>query len=185
MLLRNATILLALIMCLAQNLNAQNFYYGPVGKVELEISTQKILVQFNSNLNAEEQLQILSKQKNYLNLASIQNLPAPRVSILALKNMPNLTAVNTLLQSLRDEALVDYANYFLIHPDGTFHGVTNQVLLRLKSADQKSLLDHFDWLLFTLRLQSLLCIGMFDFSRGNDLLPLNTCVFFSCCFICL
>jgi subtilisin family serine protease len=142
MLLRNATILLALIMCLAQNLNAQNFYYGPVGKVELEISTQKILVQFNSNLNAEEQLQILSKQKNYLNLASIQNLPAPRVSILALKNMPNLTAVNTLLQSLRDEALVDYANYFLIHPDGTFHGVTNQVLLRLKSADQKSLLDQ-------------------------------------------
>lgn len=142
MLLRNATILLALFMCLAQNLYAQNFYYGPSGKVQLEISTKKILIKFNSNLNAEEKLQILSKQKNYLNLESIQNLPAPRVCILELKNVPNSSSVNTLLQSLRVEEFVDYANCFLTHSDGTFHGVTNQVLLRLKSVDQKSLLDQ-------------------------------------------
>ncbi len=142
MLLRNATILLGLMMCLAQDFYAQSFYYGPDGKVQLEISTQKILVQFNSNLNKEEQLQILSKQENYLNLATIQNLPAPRVSILELKNTPNSASVNALLQSLQDEASISYANYFLTHPDGTLHGVTNQVLLRLKSADQKSLLDQ-------------------------------------------
>lgn len=142
MLLRNATILLALIMCLAQNFYAQNFYYGPDGKVQLEISTKKILVKFKSNPNAEEQLQILSKQKNYLNLESIQNLPAPRVSILELKNTPNDDAVNVLLESLRGDESIDYASYFLTHPDGTLHGVTDQILLRLKSADQLSLLNQ-------------------------------------------
>ncbi len=142
MILRNATILLALLMCLPQNIYTQGFYYSLKGKVQLEISTQKILIQFNSNLNAEEQLQILSKQKNYLNIESIQKLPTPRVSILELENMPNSNSVNSLLQSLREEEGVDYANYFLIHPDGTLHGVTNQISLRLKSANQKSLLDH-------------------------------------------
>lgn len=142
MILRNATILLALLMCLPQNIYTQDFYYSLKGKVQLEISTQKILIQFNSNLDAEEQLQILSKQKNYLNIESIQKLPTPRVSILELENMPNSNSVNSLLQSLREEEGVDYANYFLIHPDGTLHGVTNQISLRLKSANQKSLLDH-------------------------------------------
>jgi hypothetical protein len=129
-------------MCLPQNIYTQDFYYSLKGKVQLEISTQKILIQFNSNLDAEEQLQILSKQKNYLNIESIQKLPTPRVSILELENMPNSNSVNSLLQSLREEEGVDYANYFLIHPDGTLHGVTNQISLRLKSANQKSLLDH-------------------------------------------
>ncbi len=142
MLLRNAIVLLALIMCLAQNVYAQNFYYGPDGKVQLEISTKKILIKFNSNLNAEEQLQILSKQKNNLKLESIQNLPAPRISILELKNTPDDVAVNVLLQSLRADESIDYANYFLTHSDGTLHGVTDQILLRLKSIDQLSLLNQ-------------------------------------------
>ena len=142
MLLRNALILFVSLMCLPQNIYTQNFYYSPIRKVQLEISTQKILIQFNSNLNVEEQLQILSKQNNYLNLESIQNIQTPRVSILELENMPNSTSVNKLLQSLREEDSIDYANYFLIHEDGTHKGVTNQILLKLKSADQLSLLDY-------------------------------------------
>lgn len=142
MLLRNTTIFLALLMCLAQNFHAQDFYYGPDGKVQLEISTQKILIQFDSNLNVEEKLQILSKQKNYLNLESIQNLSVPLVSILELRNMPNSSSVNALLQSLREDESIEYANCFLIHSDGAFLGVTNQILLRLKSADQESLLHQ-------------------------------------------
>lgn len=142
MLLRNAIILLALMMCLAQNFYAQNFYYGPDGKVQLEISTQKILIKFKPNLNAEKQLQILAHQKNYLKLETIENLPAPRISILELKNMPDEESVNVLLQNLRNEETIDYANYFLTHPDGTLHGITDRVLLRLKSADQLPLLDQ-------------------------------------------
>ncbi len=142
MILRNATIVLALLICTAPNIYTQDFYYSLEGKEQLEISTQKILIQFNSDLNEEEQLQILSKQKNYLNLESIQSIPSPRVSIVELENIPNSNSVNELLQLLREEKSIDYANYFLIHLDGTLQGVTNQISLRLKSINQKSLLDH-------------------------------------------
>lgn len=142
MLLRNATILLVMLMCLAQNFYAQNFYYGPEGKEYLEISKQKILVQFKPNLSPQQKLQILSKQSTNLNLENIQHLPAPKVSIVELNNMPNVNSVNTLLNSLREEELVENANYFLVHSDGTFQGITNRVLLKLKSSNQKTLLDQ-------------------------------------------
>lgn len=142
MLLRNATVLLALILCLAQNVYAQNYYYGPDGKVQLEISTKKILVKFKSNLNATEKLQILSKQKSSFNLESIRHLPAPHVSILELKNISNEGDVNVLLNNLREDEQVNYANVFLTHPDGTLQGVTDQILLRLKSPVQLSLLEQ-------------------------------------------
>lgn len=142
MLLRNAIIYLALFMCFSPKFYAQDFYYGSDGKVQLEISTQKILIQFNSDLSREEQLEVLSKQKKYLKLGSIQNLSDPCVSILVLKNVPNSNNVSELLHSLREEELVDYANHFLIDRDGALHGITNHIFLKLKSTNQESLLDH-------------------------------------------
>ena len=141
MLLRNASIMITLFMCLSQNFLTQDFYDNSEGEIPLGISTQRILGQFNSNLNAEEKFQILSKQKNYLNLESIQHLPVPRVSILGLKDISSSGAVNVLLQFLRLEE-VDYANDFLTQSDTTASGATNKILLRLKSANQFSLLDQ-------------------------------------------
>ncbi|MFK7774552.1 MAG: hypothetical protein AB8F94_20595 [Saprospiraceae bacterium] len=130
------------MMCLTLNFYAQNFYYGSDGKVALEISEQKILIKFKANLNTDKQLQVLSKQKNYLDLESIQILSDSMISIAALNNSSKDDAEDEWLQCLREDNAVDYANYLLIDSDGTLLGVTDRILLKLKSADQESLLNQ-------------------------------------------
>ncbi|MFK8009949.1 MAG: hypothetical protein AB8H03_26585 [Saprospiraceae bacterium] len=142
MLLRNTTILLALIMCLALNVYAQNYYFESDGKTPITISAEKILVKFKSNLNQQELLQILSKQRNYLNLEGIQKNDSSRFSILELKNILSEDAVNVLLGELQKEELVSYVSCFFTHPDGRLDGITNRIWLKLKSTDQLSLLDR-------------------------------------------
>ncbi len=142
MLLRNALVLLGCLLCLAQNLNAQNFYYTPDGKLELEISTEKIWIQFKNPTDEATQKLILTEYKNQIELNEITLLPSPQISILKLKNLNSDEDVHTLLQKIKTSESIEFASYFLAHPDGTLQGVSDKILVGLQSPAQMTLIDR-------------------------------------------
>lgn len=125
-------------MLFSFNAQSQNFYYSPEGKTILQVSTQKILVQFKSGTDFNEQQQILADFKELKSFTRDMMLPAPEVTLLDLENVSSETDVYSLLEELASHPKVDYANHFLAHKDGTLHGVMDRVLLRLKNENQYS-----------------------------------------------
>lgn len=123
------------------NANSQDFYYSPEGKSFLQVSQQKILVQFKSGTNFTEQQQILSEHKEIKPITRDMMLPAPEVTLVDIQNVSSVSDVYTLLQKLATNPKVDYANHFLAHKDGTLHGVMDRVLVRLKSESQYSFFE--------------------------------------------
>ena len=139
---RKFTTLLALVLFISFNAHSQDFYYSPEGKTFLQISTQKILVQFKPGTNFTEQQQILANHKEIKSFTRDMMLPAPEITLLDLENVSSGIDVYTLLQEIASHPKVDYANHFLAHKDGTLHGVMDRVLVRLKNEGQYSFFEN-------------------------------------------
>ena len=139
---RPISLILALLFCLASITNAQNFYYAPEGKAILEVSTQKILIKFQDHIDFNTQQQILAEETQIVPLKREMMLPAPLVTIADLQNVNSAAEVYNLLERLDAHPQIEYAQHFLGHKDGTLHGVTNQVLVRLKNEADLALLDN-------------------------------------------
>lgn len=140
--MRKFTTLLALALFISFNAHSQDFYYSPEGKTILQISTQKILVQFKSGTDFAEQQQILANYKEIKSFTRDMMLPAPEITLLDLENVSSEVNVYTLLQKIESHPKVDYANHFLSHKDGTLHGVMDRVLVRLKNENQYSFFEN-------------------------------------------
>ena len=140
--MRNFTFLFALIMFFSFNANSQDFYYSPEGKTILQVSQQKILVQFKSGTSFTEQQQILTDHKEIKPITRDMMLPAPQITLVDLQGVSSESDVYTLLQELSTNPKIDYANHFLAHKDGTLHGVMDRVLVRLKSESQYSFFEN-------------------------------------------
>jgi subtilisin family serine protease len=135
------TSMLAMLLLVTANLFSQNFYYGPEGRVTLEVSTSKILVQFQDGVPFEQQLLILAGETQIVPLQPEMMLPAPNITLLDLQNVAGDQQVYDLLDRLEDHPQIVHAGHFLEHADGTLHGVTNQLLVRLKNAFDKRALE--------------------------------------------
>jgi subtilisin family serine protease len=140
--MKKFTTLFALVMFFSFNANSQDFYYSPEGKTFLQVSQQKILVQFKSGTSFTEQQQILSEHKEVKPITREMMLPAPQITLVDLQGISSESDVYTLLQKLATHPKVDYANHFLAHKDGTLHGVMDRVLVRLKSESQYSFFEN-------------------------------------------
>ncbi len=123
--------------------NAQNFYHSPEGKTYLDVSTEQIVIGFKTNLSLADQASILSKFENIQQLEENSILPAPSVTLAKLQNVATEAEVYNLLSQLENHPAVQYAGHFLVHKDGTQHGVMNKILVRLNSpADQQLLFNE-------------------------------------------
>ncbi|HOZ51155.1 MAG TPA: S8 family serine peptidase [Chitinophagaceae bacterium] len=125
------------------NAQSKSFYsYTPNGKVEYEISMKKILVKFKSNTSFVEQANIIKKYPLLKSFERSMALPSPKVSILELQgNNLNSKKINDLLAQLNLEEKIVYANPFLVYADGTLQGITETFFVKLKSANDMSLLQ--------------------------------------------
>ncbi len=115
--------------------------YGPHGKNQFKEASDRILVKFNSGISFETKLQILSKESNILPLSKDDVLPAPDVSIVRTKNLSD-SERTALLERLQQVPSVEYANPFVIYSDGTYQGIQDRIIIRLKS--QKDLIKISD-----------------------------------------
>ncbi len=137
---KTMTLLLAILFCIATISNAQNYYYAPEGKTFLDVSTQKILLQFSEETDFNTQQQIVTQADHLLPLKREQMLPAPRLTIVEVDGINSADAIYALLKQLEQHPQILHAQHFLAHKDGTLHGVTDQVLVRLKNTGDASLL---------------------------------------------
>lgn len=134
---------LGLFLCLHFNANAQSHYYGPEGKTNLQLSQQKILVQFNSDQGFEKQKQITEQFSNILPLNRGMLLPSPKLTLLDLTNINSEEELYLLIDQLNDHPKIRYAGHFLTHKDGTLHGVMDKVLVRINQVSDLQYLNEF------------------------------------------
>lgn len=121
----------------------KKYSYTPDGKVEYEISMQKILVKFQTDLSFEDQTKIMKRYPALKPLQSSMLLPSPKVALLELNTqIANEETVLDLIEQLNGEIQIEYANPFLIYKDGTLQGITNRFYVKLKSQADYSLLEQ-------------------------------------------
>ncbi|MEM6965933.1 MAG: S8 family serine peptidase [Bacteroidota bacterium] len=134
--IKHFTTTVVLVLYFSFGINAQNFYYAPEGKAFMKVSTEQVLIQFQPDVGFETQKQILSSFEAITPLTRNDLLPAPQLTIAKLSNVKTTEAVDDLLKQLMTNDQILRANHFLVHKDGTLHGVTNRVLVRLKNIGQ-------------------------------------------------
>ncbi|TNF26433.1 MAG: hypothetical protein EP314_05790, partial [Bacteroidetes bacterium] len=116
------------------------FSYGPDGKNYFEKASDKILVRFVEGLGFKEKSLILSEFGN-LKLTPENILPAPDVAIVETQGM-SPEQVERLLVKLNGSESVTYANPFLVYADGTYQGIQDRVIVRLKSDKDISFMNN-------------------------------------------
>ncbi|MEO1712273.1 MAG: S8 family serine peptidase, partial [Bacteroidota bacterium] len=135
------TVLLCLCLFATFNLTGQNFYISPEGRTEMEVSTAKLIIQFQPGITFEQQQLILAGESQIVPLQPEMVLPAPRLTLVDLQGVANDQEVYALINQLENQPQIVYAGHFLEHVDGTLHGVTDQVLVRLNGPADKRQLD--------------------------------------------
>ena len=106
--------------------------YGPQGKNLFKEASDRILVKFSPGISFEAKFQILSKESNILPLSKEDVLPAPDVSIVRTKSLSDSERI-ALFERLQQIPSVEYANPFVIYSDGTYQGIQDRIIVRLKS----------------------------------------------------
>ena len=124
------------MLLLTVGVNTQNFYYGPKGKSYLPVSTEKIIVRFKASVNFSTKQQLLAKFALTETLKAEMELPAPNVCLISLSNVADERSLYALLEEMEALPEVEYANHFLVHKDGTLHGILDRVLVKLHSEQQ-------------------------------------------------
>jgi len=118
--------------------HAQNFYYAPEGKTFLALSKNKIVLKFAKGISFEQQRNLLAKESLLSPISPEQVLPAPSLTLVDLQVPQDEKALTDLLQRLQRQSEILFAHPFLEHEDGTLHGITDQLIVRL--TDQKDIL---------------------------------------------
>ncbi|MCC7429805.1 S8 family serine peptidase, partial [bacterium] len=126
-------LLLASLLSVSSLANAKEyFYYSPEGRTTLELSTKKIVVKFDEKLSFEQKKQLLAHENLLKPLTKEMEIPAPKLTLLELRDNLNKEQVEKLLERLEQNQEILYANPFLLHTDGVFQGIFNQFAVKLK-----------------------------------------------------
>ncbi|MBS1632718.1 MAG: S8 family serine peptidase [Bacteroidetes bacterium] len=107
----------------------QRYAYLPEGKTFFQTSYQKLIVKYKNELKAE-QLKRFVTDSSLNKVGKLQNWNVFDVRS-SYRNKDSLVSVLKILQNDSD---ILYANPFLIYSDGTLQGLTNQLIVRLKTS---------------------------------------------------
>ncbi|MDC0304133.1 S8 family serine peptidase [Flavobacteriales bacterium] len=129
--------LVCLIIVGAEAKDGNQYSYGPDGKNFFTEATDRILIQFGSDVTFTEKAAILSQFKGVKPLSKDDVLPAPDVTIANVSGL-STAQLERLLGQLNDNPSVQYANPFMIYEDGTYQGIQDRVIVRLKSTKDLS-----------------------------------------------
>ncbi len=131
---------LFLVVISASAKDAVYFSYGPEGKNQFAQAEDRILVKFQEGMTFSEKSELLSKFSSIKSLEKGDVLPAPDVSIVRLDGLSE-AETEKLIASLNQNTSVQYANPFMIYEDGTYQGIQDRVIVRLKSTKDLSMLN--------------------------------------------
>ncbi len=140
--MKKLSLLIAIAISCFQFAFSQNFYYGPRGKVTLEIYKKQILVKFAPGVDFAQQKTILSKEKLIVPLTKEQILPSPKVTLVDLQGVENDLDLSKILTRLNSLEQVIYARHFLAHEDGTLHGVMDELIVKISAEKDKAAMEY-------------------------------------------
>jgi subtilisin family serine protease len=125
---------------IAQSLsNYPNYYYYENQTVPLQFEGKRLLVKFDANVSATQQVSILEGLN--LNVQSVENLPAPVVTIVYLNSPINQADLDNTLSQLAAHNMIDYASPFFSYK-GVFQTVTREFIVKLNNlSDYNSLVQ--------------------------------------------
>jgi hypothetical protein len=106
----------------------QRYAYLPEGKVLFQTSYQKLIIRYKNNLKT-------GKLKNFVTDSSLSQASGLKKWYVfdLKKTQHNIDSFSNILNTLRNDTDLLYANPFLLYSDGTLQGLTNQIIVRLKT----------------------------------------------------
>ncbi len=125
--------LVVVLLFIAIPSHAQNAYYAPEGKTFLSVSKNKIVLKFAKGISFEQQRNLLAKEILLSPLSQEQVLPAPKLTLVDLQAPQDEKALYEILARLESQPEILFAHPFLEHEDGTLHGITDQLIVRLNA----------------------------------------------------
>ena len=117
------------------------YAYCPDGKINFNLSTEKILIKFKEDIDYATQTKILSAVKNLQPVQKEMFLPSPKVVIAQTNGKAlNEKEINELINEVRNLPGVAYVNPLLIYEDGTMQAVMNRFFVKLKKKEDVKIL---------------------------------------------
>jgi subtilisin-like proprotein convertase family protein len=117
------------------------YYYPPTGKIELQTSTEKVLVKFKSEKNLSQVQSILSKEAQIAPPKDQMYFASLGVYVLDLQNIGQVSEVKSLVGNLNANPEIDFAYPFVRWQQGkVLQAPYNQILLGLKQVSDLPLL---------------------------------------------
>lgn len=135
-----STLLVCLVTITAFAGDKQVYSHGPDGKNEFVQAEDRILIRFAAGISFAEKSAILSSEKGVKILTKADILPAPDVTIANVSGL-STDQLETMLTRLNANPSVQYANPFLIYKDGTYQGIQDRIIVRLKSDKDISMMS--------------------------------------------
>ena len=126
-------VIVTLLLLFKIGIPQSEFYYTPVGKVYLkEISNSKILVKFRDDLSISKKNEIL-KLNNALKQLNATGNHSKRFNIIKVTENLSSIEILELLDELRKNPDIIYANPYYISESGNLLAYTNQIAIKLLS----------------------------------------------------
>lgn len=127
--MKKILLLFILFIHLTNGYSQQRYAYLPEGKTFFRTSYEKLIIEYKGVLNT-------NKLKAFTTDSSLnKNTISQKWNIFDLKGTyRNNDSLVNVLTELRSDSNVLYANPFLVYSDGTLEGLTNQLIVRLKTS---------------------------------------------------
>lgn len=141
-LVRGLSALAIFLLPFAGNAAGKFYHYTPDGKTFFELSDQKILVKFSSQISFEKQARILSGEPLLRPLTKEMVMPAPKVVLAELKKGTPEKEILALIDRLQALPETEYANPFLVYSDGTLEAAQDIVAVKLRDRGDFSTMEE-------------------------------------------
>jgi len=141
--MKNILLLVVLLFHIYPILLAQDYFYGPSGKIPLAISEEMIALKFTKETTKLSQKIILVQEPLLFSLEEFLTIPHPRLSLVALKRKVNTQDLEPLLETLRNKANILSAQPIYKYTDGTRQICTGKLFAKVKNQKNLKLLRKY------------------------------------------
>lgn len=111
-----------------------SYYYFPeTGKVQLDVSPEKILVKLAGNSSRQDREATLNTVLAQLSVADMEYIAPSKATVIHLGKGGSRQDLQTVLNELRKNNQIEYANHFYSYKGGTLMGVTEGIMVGIRN----------------------------------------------------
>lgn len=135
--------IILLLLQFSPTLLAQDYFYGPTGKIPLVSNPEMIAVKFIKGASNQSKRTALTHEPLLFSTKESLNIPHPNLSVLTLKRRVNQQNLKALLESLRSKKVVLSAQPVYQYRDGTRQICTGELFAKVKSTKNLKIFQRY------------------------------------------